>query len=266
MADEFFGEIHQLPIGGIGLIELDHGEFGIVLDRNPLITEIAVDLENAIETADHQPLQIKFRRDAQEQIHLQRIVVGDERAGRGAAGDRLHHRRFDFEKVVFDHELPDQGDNATALAKCLANLRVDDQVEIALPIAGFHIGQTVPFLREKLHRFGQQAQFFGPQREFSGFGAKRRAAHPDDVADIQLAEDLERFFTDGIAGDINLQPAMAVLQLDESCLAEIAPGHNAAGQRIGIPGTPPERQNPAHHARPTGRRRCDRRENRWRRD
>jgi hypothetical protein len=58
-----------------------------VTDRHAFVAEVAVDLEHAVEAADDQALQVQLRRDAQEHLHVQRIVVGDERLGRRAAGD-----------------------------------------------------------------------------------------------------------------------------------------------------------------------------------
>ncbi len=83
----------------IGLVELDHGEFGIVPRRQPLVAEIAVDLEHLLETAHHQPLQIELGRDPQIQRHIQGVVMGDEWPRGGAARDHLHHRRLDLEEI-----------------------------------------------------------------------------------------------------------------------------------------------------------------------
>ena len=69
-----------------------------MLDRDAFIPKITIDLVNAIHAADNKPLQIKFRRDAEKQIEIQRVVMRDERSRRGAAVDRLHHRRFNFNK------------------------------------------------------------------------------------------------------------------------------------------------------------------------
>ena len=81
----------------VGLVELEHRELGIVLGRDPLVAEVAVDLVDPLEAADDQPLQIQLRRDAQEELHVERVVVRHERPRQRAAGDRLHHRRLDFE-------------------------------------------------------------------------------------------------------------------------------------------------------------------------
>ena len=49
----------------------------------PLVAEVAADLEDALEAADHQPLQVQLGRDAQVEVEVERVVVGDERS-RGA--------------------------------------------------------------------------------------------------------------------------------------------------------------------------------------
>ena len=91
-------QIHQALIIRVGLIELEHGELRIVLSRDPFVAEIAIDFVDPVQAADNQPLQIQLRRDAQIQIHIERVVMRDERARRRASIDRLHHRRFDFYK------------------------------------------------------------------------------------------------------------------------------------------------------------------------
>ena len=76
--------------------------------RDAFVAEVAVDLEHPLEAADDQPLQVQLGRDAQVQLHVERVVVRDERPRRGAAGDRLHHRRLDFEEAARDEELADR--------------------------------------------------------------------------------------------------------------------------------------------------------------
>src|SRR5690606_19902900 len=53
-ADAALGEIHEPLVIGIGCIEFHHGEFRIVSDAQAFIAEITVDLEHALETANHQ--------------------------------------------------------------------------------------------------------------------------------------------------------------------------------------------------------------------
>ena len=44
-------------------------------------------ISNTFQAADYQPFQIKLRRNAKKQFHIQRVVMRDERTRRGAAGD-----------------------------------------------------------------------------------------------------------------------------------------------------------------------------------
>ena len=84
----------------VGLIELEHGELGIVLRRDAFVAEIAIDLVDALQAAHHQALQIQLRRDAQIQIDIERVVVRDERPRRRAAVEGLQHGRFHFQKAA----------------------------------------------------------------------------------------------------------------------------------------------------------------------
>src|SRR3546814_17216615 len=83
----------------VRLVELQHREFGIVARRESFITEVAVDLVNLLETANDQSLEEQFRRDAQIQIAIERVVMCHERPRRRAASDRLQHRRLDFDET-----------------------------------------------------------------------------------------------------------------------------------------------------------------------
>ena len=102
--DQLLGELHQVVVVGVGLVELEHGELGVVLGADAFVAEVAVDLVDAVEAADDQALQIELRRDAQEEVHVERVVMGLEGPRRGAAGDLLHHRRFDFEVAALVEE------------------------------------------------------------------------------------------------------------------------------------------------------------------
>ena len=46
-----FGEVHHVVVVRVGLVELQHGELGIVLGGDALVAEVAVDLVDAVEAA-----------------------------------------------------------------------------------------------------------------------------------------------------------------------------------------------------------------------
>ena len=115
--EQLLGHRHQRLVVGVRLVELHHRELGVVLRRDPLVPEVAVDLEHPLDAADGQPLQIELGRDAQVEIHVERVVMRHERPRQRAAGDRLHHRRLDLEVAARGHELANRRDDAAARSR-----------------------------------------------------------------------------------------------------------------------------------------------------
>ncbi len=62
--EELLGELHEVLVVGVGLVELQHRELGVVLGRHPLVAEVAVDLVHALEPAHHEALEIELGGDA----------------------------------------------------------------------------------------------------------------------------------------------------------------------------------------------------------
>ena len=69
--EQLFVHFHQVAIVAVGLVEFQHGEFGVVLRRDAFIPEIPVDLVHPVKSADRQPFQIELRRDTQIKIDVQ---------------------------------------------------------------------------------------------------------------------------------------------------------------------------------------------------
>src|SRR6266571_2356463 len=114
LAQKLLRESHEVAVIAVSLVELEHGELGVVPGRDALVPEIAVDLEHFLESAYHQAFQVELGRDAQEKLHVERVVVRLERPGVRAAGNRLHHRRLDLEETLARHELADRLHDAAA--------------------------------------------------------------------------------------------------------------------------------------------------------
>jgi hypothetical protein len=98
-----------------------------VADADPLVAEVAVDLEHPLEAAHQQPLQVELGRDAQEHLLVERVVVGHEGLGIGTARDGVQHRRLDLQEAVLDHEAADRADRLAARdearARCSSVIR-----------------------------------------------------------------------------------------------------------------------------------------------
>ena len=186
------------------MIELQHGELGIVFAGNAFIAKITIDLIDAVESSYQQALQIQLRGDAQVEIEIKRVVARDERARGGPAGDSLHHRCFHFDVTARIEERAQSAQNFGAPEKCLSNTGVNDKVEVALPVTEFHVRQTMPFLWQGEQSFGKQLQGVDPDRQFIRFGPKQVAGNANDVAQIQQLKEMECPLTDGIELDVYL--------------------------------------------------------------
>ena len=150
--------------------------------RNAFVPEVPIDFEYAWKPAHDQPLQIEFRRDAKIEIDTESIMVRDKGFCRRATGDRMHHRRFDFKEASFDEEGSNASDDSAASGKDAMDLRIGNQVDIALPIAGFHVRQPVPLFWKRSEGFAQEGKLCDPNGEFICLRAKENAGHADPIA------------------------------------------------------------------------------------
>ena len=227
---KFFGVVHEPVIFLVGCIELHHCEFRVVANVNTFVAEGAVEFKHAFKAADDQALQIKFRCDAQVHIHVERIVMGDERFGIGTAGDRMEHRSFHFHEVMFHHEFTSFGDRLGTDHEGAACAFVHDQIDIALTIAGFRIGEAVELIRQRTNVLGQQTEVLDADGKFAGLGEEQRAGCADDIADVDhLLEEVVSFIAHFSLGDKKLDVIGAVFDGQEAGFAHDAFEHDAAG-------------------------------------
>ena len=157
-----------------------------------------------------------------------------ERTCRGATGNRLQHRRFHFEETKRVHELADEAHDLATFDESLADLRIDDQVDVTLPVTGFGIGQAGPFLGQRAQVLAQQFDRLGPHGQLAGLGFHQAAAHADDVADVPGLEVRVDLLAQQIALHEGLYAARSVLNGGETGLAHDALGHQAAGDREAV--------------------------------
>ena len=167
-----FGELHEFLIVGIGLIELKHGKFRVVLGTHSFITKISVDFINSFKPADNQTFQEKFRSDSEIHIERQSVVMGNKRSRDCASGYRMHHGCFYFKKPVFIHKFTNALDNTRAYLKCFLNVLVYDQIQVALSIAKFLIRQSMKFFWKWLKRFCKDTKIFNCNAQFASSSSK----------------------------------------------------------------------------------------------
>ena len=156
--EELLGERHLVPRVGVRRVELEHRELGVVLRRDPLVPEVAVDLVDLREAAHDEALQVELRSDPQVEVEVERVVVRHERPGRGAARERLHHRRLDLDEAARVEEAPDEGDELRADLERPPRLRRDDEVDVALAVPALDVRQAVPLVGERPKRLREEVE------------------------------------------------------------------------------------------------------------
>ncbi len=118
-------------------------------------------------------------------------MVSFKGAGRRPSRDGLHHGGFDLEKIPFVKELPDQLDYLGPFDEDLLYLWIHEQIQISLSIAGFHIPQSVPFLREGCHGFCQKPDTFGINGQLICFRSKGGPGNSYEIADVHFFEEVK---------------------------------------------------------------------------
>ena len=183
--------------------------------REPLVPEVLGDLVHPVEAADDEPLEIELVRDAEEERHVECVVVRRERPRRRAAVERLERRRLDLDVAAFVEEPADLGDQPRPLPEDLAHLGVHHEVDVALAVAEFLVGDLVERLAVRLLRerdwpeaLRERDEFVSLDRHLAHLRAEHRAAHTDDVADV------EQLFDDGVVVPLGLARLLQVVALE----------------------------------------------------
>ena len=83
---------------------------------------------------------MQLKRNAQEQLHIECVVVGEERASVRSACFHVQHRRFHFNELVVVQCLAEAGNSGVTNFECASRLFINDQVGIALAISRVHVG------------------------------------------------------------------------------------------------------------------------------
>ena len=131
-------------------------------------------------------------------------------------GIGLHHRRLDLEEVHGVEVAAQELHDPRAAPEHLAGFLVHDEVEIALPVAGFLVGEPVEFLGQRPQRLHQQLDLLRADRQLTGLRPEQPALRPDDVAEVPGLEGLVASSGNGSLLEEDLDLAAAVLHLERS--------------------------------------------------
>ena len=206
LAQHILSQVHQVIKICVGLVELEHGELGIMASGQTLVAEVAVDLIDPLEAANDQSLEVQLRGNTHIHIYIQRIVVGDKGTRHSAAGNHLQHGSFHFKKIRTVEVAANKVDNRGSGSKGIAHFRVNNQVNIALAIAHLLVGEAMEFIWQRTQGFGQQLVVIHLHIEVALARLVQLTGNTDDITQINGLGKRPRLF-----GDIELDSGRAVL-------------------------------------------------------
>ncbi len=221
---------HHVMVVCVGLVRLQHGEFRIVMRGDALIAEILADLVDSIQPAHDEPLQIELVGDAQVYLLIQGVVVSGEGSRHRPSIHGLENRCLHLDEPAGIHEATQGGDDVTAQDEDAARLFVDDKVQVSLPVAGLHVLQAVPLLRQWPEGLGQQGQLVHPKAGLAGTREEERALGLDNVTDVQIPlEQIVGLFVHSIVSKshVDLNAAAAIGDVREGSLTHHPHAHHA---------------------------------------
>src|SRR5581483_6948814 len=208
---------HRVAVVRIRLVPLEHRELRLMLERDPLVAKVLADLVHALEAAHDQPLQIQLGGDSQVEVAVELVRVRHERLGERPSVPRLEDRRLDLDEAVRVEEAPDRGDEARTDDEVASRVLVHQQVEVALPVTDFRIGDAVERVRQRPRVLAQQLEIVDGQRRLASPRLRRPAGDADHVAEVEV--DLAH--PGGL--DEQLELAAPVDEVEEAELPEVPP-------------------------------------------
>ena len=145
---QLFGEGHHVLVVPVGGVDLEHRELGVVARAHALVAKDAADLEDPLEAAHDESLQPQFRRDAQVEVGVERVVVRGEGPRVRARRDRVQDRRLDLHEVLRPAALAHGAHDVVAPLQGRARHRIGPEVGLAVAIAQVEIGDAGPLVAE----------------------------------------------------------------------------------------------------------------------
>ena len=133
--------------------------------------------------------------------------------------------------------LRNEPDHGVADLEDPAGLLVDDEVGVALAVAGVGVGEALPLVGQRPHGLGQQLEALDLDRQLALAGRHDGALDPDPVAEVERIEGLVALVAQHRPGDEELDLAGPVPHGGEGQLALAADEEEATGDghpRLGL--------------------------------
>ena len=141
-----FGQVHVVDKVDVCLVVLQHCEFRIMLSTETLVSEIPIQLINLLEAPDQTPLDGKFLRDTQIEIHVKSMMMSHKRSRVCPAWNRLHNWRLNLKVPAFIQEPSQCANCCRPFAKNVPRILVNQEIDVAASVSGFYVCQPMKLL------------------------------------------------------------------------------------------------------------------------
>mmetsp|Transcript_76742 Transcript_76742/g.128980 ORF Transcript_76742/g.128980 Transcript_76742/m.128980 type:complete len:320 (-) Transcript_76742:438-1397(-) len=181
LCNQLLRHLNEVIVICVGHVEFTGGELRVVRQVDTFVAELSPDLVHSVHAPHHQHFQIQLRSNPHVQLHVQLVVLGDERLGHSATGNHVHHGSLNLQKVPVIQELAEERNDFGPSDKCIARRVVHDQIQVSLAIPGLLIMEPCVILRQHVKARAEKLKLLGLQAEFPRRGATWNPADADDV-------------------------------------------------------------------------------------
>ena len=182
--DQFAAAVDPHVVVGVSLVGLQQRELRVVAEIHSLVAKGPTQLEHPLDATDAQPLEVQLRGDAQIEVEVVGVDVGEERTCVGATVDLLQDRGLDLQKALADQCFANRMQDAAAGPDQVARLGVDGQVDIAGAHPRLLVGQPLPLVGQRAQALADQPPAAHDQRLGAQSALAHRAGHLDEVAEV----------------------------------------------------------------------------------
>ena len=230
--DDIFSQSHHVFKIPVCPVDLHHGELRIVIGVHCLVPEVAGYLKNFLKSPDDQPLKVEFGCDPQEEFLVKEVVVRGKRAGICSTVNRLQDRGFELEKAVVIEIPSDEGDDPAPVPEYFPALVIHNQINVALAITLFDVGQAVEFLRERAYSLAQESECVHPDGDLTQFRPEHMTRDPDDVSPLdELVEEIELLIPKIVFTNIQLYLSRLITKVSKHGLPVVPDNIDPSGRR-----------------------------------
>ena len=176
----------------VGHIDFHDGELWVVRLVHPFVAEVFGKFIHPFKATYDEAFEVELVGNTQVQWHVKRVVVRDEWSSCGATRDGLQNWRFHLHVSGIVKNAAHGAHDSISLAENLLNTRVHNEVNVALTVTNFRVGELIVYVsigiflynRKRAQALGKHDQFLHVQAHFACLRGEHVAFYTDKITDV----------------------------------------------------------------------------------